>query len=142
MEVIHDGHELSTDIKGFIDVLPIAVIITYPDLSIEYVNPSFTHLSGFVLEDVRGTRAPYPWWPPARHQEYMAELSVVKEGKKHKSDWLFAAKDGHDFWVKANVAPLVREGRVQCLIACWTDITDNMKMEDDLKRQVKEFSKL
>jgi two-component system, sensor histidine kinase and response regulator len=137
MNSIRNEQEFSNGLKNVINILPLAVIITRPDLSIEYVNPAFTRLSGFVLADVRAARAPYPWWPPARHPEYLAELSVVREGKKHKSDWLFNAKDGHEFWIKANVTPLVKEGQVQAFIACWTDITDNKKLEADLLSQLK-----
>lgn len=122
------------------DSLPNPVIITNPDLSIRYVNRVFITLTGFELIDVVGTEAPYPWWPEALHQEYLAELRVVKQGKRHKTDWLFAGKDGHQFWIKANVAPVLFEGKVQYILACWTDITANKATEAALQKKLDEFS--
>jgi PAS domain S-box-containing protein len=129
-----------TTILSFIDSIPVAIIITNPDLSIRNVNQAFIKLTGFGLDDVVGTQAPYPWWPPSHHPEYLAELSVVKEGKRHKTDWLFAAKDGHQFWIKANVAPVLKEGKVQYIIACWTDITSNKSAEAALQKRLDGFS--
>jgi PAS domain S-box-containing protein len=124
---------------SIIDLIPNALIVTGPDLSILYVNPGFIKLTGFGLEDVKGTRAPYPWWPPARHQEYLAELNVLKEGKRHKSDWLFCAKDGRPFWIKANVGPVMKDGQVQFNLACWTDITPNKMVEETLQKRLNEL---
>jgi PAS domain S-box-containing protein len=124
---------------SILDLIPEAVIITGPDLSIQYVNRAFIKLTGFELADVKGTQAPYPWWPPERHQEYLTELSVVKTGRRHKSDWLFAAKDGHLFWIKANVAPVIKDGKAQYNLACWTDITSNKTAEQMLQKRVEEL---
>jgi PAS domain S-box-containing protein len=123
-----------------IDNLPLAVIITSLDLSIVYVNPAFSRLTGFSVSDVRGKQSPYPWWPLVKHQEYLAELSLVKEGKKHKSDWLFNAKDGHEFWIKASVAPMVIDGHAQYLIACWTDISINKRAELELQQKLDDLN--
>jgi PAS domain S-box-containing protein len=134
------GVKDDTTFLSIIDSLPNVLIITDPDLSIRYVNPAFSKLTGFNLQDVKGTRAPYPWWPAARHQEYLAELSVVKQGKKHKSDWLFCAKDGHLFWIKADVAPVIKDGRVQYMLAAWADITANKEVEEVLQMKLKDKS--
>jgi PAS domain S-box-containing protein len=125
-----------TTFIGILDSLPVALIVTNPDLSIRYVNTAFIRLTGFALEDVKGTCAPYPWWPKDRHSEYLDELSVVKQGKNHKSDWLFAAKDGHQFWIKANVAPVTADGKVQYMLACWTDISSNKLTEATLQKKL------
>jgi PAS domain S-box-containing protein len=121
---------------SIIDSLPNALIITNPDLSIRYVNPAFIQLTGFALAEVKGKQAPYPWWPKVHHQAYLAELSVVKQGKKHKSDWLFVSKEGNEFWIKASVAPVIRDGKVLYLLACWTDITANKAAETALQKQL------
>ena len=121
---------------SIIDILPNALIVTNPDLSIRYVNPAFIQLTGFTLAEVKGRQAPYPWWPKAHHQAYLTELSVVKQGKKHKSDWLFVSKEGNEFWIKASVAPLIKDGKVQCLLACWTDITTYKADEAALQKKL------
>ncbi len=116
--------------------IPNPVICTNPDFSIRWVNRAFENLTGFTSEDVAGARAPYPWWPPENHQEYLAELNVAREGKKHKSDWLFRTRDGRDFWIKANVSPVKENDRVIYLLANWVDITDNKIAEEKLKRDI------
>jgi PAS domain S-box-containing protein len=125
-----------TTFLSIIDSLPNVLIITNPDLSIRYVNTAFTRLTGFTFADVKDSRAPYLWWPVAFHQEYLNELSVVKTGKKHKSDWLFKARDGHLFWIKADVAPVVKEGRVLYMLAAWADITVNKETEAALRQEL------
>jgi two-component system, sensor histidine kinase and response regulator len=125
-----------TTFLNIIDSLPVALIITNPDLSIRYVNTAFVRLTGFTLGDVKGTRAPYPWWPPDRHADYLDELNLVKQDKRHKSDWSFAAKDGHQFWIKANVAPVMADGKVQYMLACWTDISSNKLCEATLQKKL------
>jgi PAS domain S-box-containing protein len=129
-----------TTFLNIIDSLPVVVIITDPDLAIRYVNPAFIQLTGFGLKDVHHARAPYPWWPKDRHQEYLDELGVVKEGKKHKTDWLFAGLDGHQFWIKANVNPVIKDGKVQYYLACWTDITSNKMAEAVLQTKLDELN--
>jgi PAS domain S-box-containing protein len=129
-----------TTFLSIIDSLPIALIITNPDLTIRYVNTAFSSLTGFALEDVKGTRAPYPWWPQDRQAEYLNELNVVKQGKRHKSDWLFAAKDGHPFWIKANVAPITADGKVQYMLGCWTDISSNKLSEANLQKKLDDLN--
>jgi PAS domain S-box-containing protein len=129
-----------TTFLSIIDSLPVALIITNPDLSIRYANAAFVRLTGFACEDVKGACAPYPWWPEDLHSEYLDELNVVKQGKKHKSDWLFAAKDGHQFWIKANVAPVSADGKVQYMLACWTDISSNKLTEAILQKKLDDLN--
>src|SRR5512138_3212914 len=82
----------------YFENLPLATIITDPDLSIRWVNSAFEKLTGFALADINGSRAPYPWWPESRHPEYLDELNVVRSGKRHKTDWEFQNRSGETFW--------------------------------------------
>jgi PAS domain S-box-containing protein len=118
------GNVEQSALLSVIDSLPVATVIAGPDLTIRHINPAFTRLTGFELEDVKGTRAPYLWWPREYHQEYLDELNVVKQGKKHKTEWLFRAKAGHRFRVKVDVNRVVKDGQVQYMIACWTDVSE------------------
>jgi two-component system sensor histidine kinase KdpD len=93
-------------------------------------------LTGFTAEDVASSQAPYPWWPEERRQEYLAELSVVRAGKRHKSDWLFRTREGKDFWIKANVTPVKENGRIVYLLANWVDITEYKAAEEKLRKEI------
>ena len=124
---------------NIINSIPNPIIVTNADLSIRYVNPAFVQLTGWTSTDVIGTRAPYPWWPASRHQEYLAELAKVKTQGKHKSDWLFVRKDGSEFWIKVMASPVVKNGEVQFMLASWQDITQNMKEQVNLQNKVLEI---
>jgi len=124
---------------SFFEVLtffPLPSLVTDNELTIIHVNPAFTRLTGFSLEEVQGTVAPYPWWPPARHREYLADLQMVKEGRPPRTDWLFAGRNGQPFWIKAVVAPLIVTGQTVGRLACWTDITTQKLAEAALRDEL------
>jgi PAS domain S-box-containing protein len=39
------------------------IVVYEPDLSVRYVNPAFTELTGFEEQELLGVKPPYPWWP-------------------------------------------------------------------------------
>jgi PAS domain S-box-containing protein len=116
--------------------IPNPVIITNQDLCIRWVNRDFEQLTRFSKTEVEGAQAPYPWWPKARHEEYLEELKAIREGRKHKTDWLFESKTGSPFWVKAAATPIKEDGAVKNMLAVWADITENKVMEELLQTKL------
>jgi PAS domain S-box-containing protein len=108
---------------NLINNLPVPVIVTNPDMSINHVNPAFEKLTGFSREEVAGAKAPYPWWPEEKREEYLTELKAIVGGKKHKSEWLFRTRVGQDFWITPSVSIVKENGEPQYLLAVWFDIT-------------------
>src|SRR5581483_6163404 len=57
---IHEGNRTRDQLQMFasaVDQTADAVMITDPAGAIEYVNPAFTHVTGYTVEEVRGQNA-------------------------------------------------------------------------------------
>ncbi len=115
-----------------------AAIITDGDWRIIYVNPGFSRMFGWRLEDVAGKvplRLLAPHVPAAR---IAAELQGLKSGHSLKVEELLAGAHGERYWCSLAISPVLDERRElinTCLVI--TDITDS-KMHEVLQHRVLE----
>ena len=120
---------------------PNPVLVLNPDTSVKYVNPAFEKLTGFNLPDIRGLKAPLPWWPEEQQEEITAAIKGAMAKGGTRSEKVFQKKSGERMWVALNSAMIEHEGKPLYFLINWLDITDSKRMQESLRESEEKFSK-
>jgi PAS domain S-box-containing protein len=114
---------------------PVSVVITDKNGRIEYVNPKFTEVSGYTLEDVYGLN-PRLGQKGAHPEGFYENLwNTILSGKDWSGEFHNSKKNGESFWETATISPLLRDdGEISHFIAVKEDITEKKKILEDLIR--------
>jgi len=114
---------------------PGAVVITDTRGVIEYVNPSFTELTGYAAEEVLGGNPRIlksDLTPPQVFEDLWA---TILAGRIWRGELANAAKDGRLFWEKITISPLFgRDGTLTHFVAHTEDITAQRLLEENRQR--------
>lgn len=126
-----DLRKLSSVIKQSTE----SVTITDVNGNIEYVNPKFTELTGYLPEEVMGKN---PRILNSGHHKadlYRELWETILEGKDWHGEILNRNKNGALYWVRTSIFPLRNEnGRISHFVALKEDITQQKNLFEDLKR--------
>ncbi len=110
------------------------IMATDPDGTIQMVNPAFTRITGYTLEEVHGKR-PSILHSGKHSREFYAEMwqSLLAKGQWHGEVWN-RRKDHTIYpeWLSIS-AIYDREGRVERYMAVFLDITEHKQIEARLK---------
>ncbi len=111
----------------------VAVIITNRQGRIEYVNPFFTQLTGYSVEEVRG-QIPGILQEGNQSKEFHRKLwDVILSGKNWEGEFIDKKKTGELYWGQAVISPIVNaDGMITNFVSINEDITDRKKMVEDL----------
>ncbi len=117
---------------------PISVVITDVDGRIEYVNPLFTTLTGYTAAEAIGQNPRI--LKSGRHsREFYAELwQTIKGGRDWQGILENRRKDGSRFFEQTRISPVKdADGRLTHFIALKEDITERLRLEDQLRQSQK-----
>lgn len=112
---------------------PVSVVITNQDGSIEYVNPKFTSITGYTLEDVIGHN-PRVLKSETHSPEYYKELwQAITSGNEWHGEFHNRKKNGELFWEAASISPIINsDGKITHYVAVKEDVTNRKILESDL----------
>ncbi len=119
--------------SSLLDNSPSAILVYRPDTTIIYVNPLFEKLTGFTGKEVRGLKAPYPWWIDE------PEYGSVEKRKKdilegvHRAERRYRKKNGEYSWVEINIKPIYHDEKLSYVLSMWVDISDRKTAEQEKK---------
>ena len=119
-----------------IEQSPAMVMITDIDGNIEYVNPTFTKITGFTFEETIGQK------PSILKSNKMSEIiyselwQTILSGKTWKGELNNKKKNGELYWEHLYISPIKNElGKIIHLVAVKEDITLLKKYEEELLKQ-------
>ncbi len=119
---------------------PVSIVITSPCGKIEYVNPFFTKMTGYSLEEAVGQN---PRILKAEHfpTEYFTNLwETILSGKVWEGEFYNKRKDGSNYWEYAVISPVINEDlKVTNLVAIKIDITERKRLETELRQSEERF---
>ncbi|MBM7555715.1 PAS domain S-box protein [Halanaerobacter jeridensis] len=129
--------ERETKIKKLsqaVEQSPATVVITDADGSIEYVNPKFTELTGYSLEEVKG-EDPSILRTELLSDEFYEELwDTISAGEKWRGEFHNQKKNGEYYWEFASISPLLNEeGKITHYVKVGEDTTERKELEEELK---------
>ncbi len=112
---------------------PAIVVITDMDGNIGYVNPKFTELTGYSLEEVRG-KNPSLLQSGNMSPEFYADLwKTILSGKEWRGEFLNRKKNGELYWEEAIISPVKNErSEITNFVAVKEDVTEKKKLWADL----------
>jgi len=110
------------------------VIMTNNTGHIEYINPKFTQVTGYVLDDVV-EQTPSLLRSEFTSQETYDELwKTILMGETWHGELCNKTKDGEYFWVSSSIAPVRDEtDQITHFVAIQEDITQKKKTQAELE---------
>lgn len=117
---------------------PVSIITTDINGNIEYVNPKFTEITGYTLEEVMGKNPRILKSGETPQEEYQKLWETILSGKEWRGEFHNRRKDGSLFWERASIAPVLNEnGKITNFIGIKEDITREKNLENQLRQAQK-----
>ncbi|MEW5723216.1 MAG: PAS domain S-box protein, partial [Thermodesulfobacteriota bacterium] len=132
------GEEDLRKLSQAVEQSPAAVMITDPRGNIEYVNPKFTQVTGYTLEEARGQNPRFLKSGETSFEEYRELWETITSGREWHGVFHNKKKDGTLFWERVSISP-IRDaaGSITHFIAVKEDITAQKVLEDQFRQAQK-----
>ncbi len=114
---------------------PASVVITDTAGHMEYVNPHFTQLTGYSLEEASGQNPNILKTGHTPPEVYAEMWRAIAAGHEWHGEFLNRKKNGEFYWEDAHIGPVTdAEGRITHYVAVKEDITGRKRTEEELQR--------
>jgi PAS domain S-box-containing protein len=119
---------------------PATVVITNKDGTIEYVNPTFTEVTGYTAEEAIGNNPRVLKSGDMPASFYKNLWDTILSGEVWRGEFINRKKNGEDFWERASISPIKNsEGEITHFVAVKEDITEQKKIQDALRKSEELF---
>ena len=134
-------HEKLAELWTVIEHSPSIVMITDARGRIEYVNPKYTQVSGYTLEEVAGNDPHKINASTLSVEEIKKRNAVLRSGSEWRGEFSKRRKNGEPYWVSASVSSVKdKDGAIVHYVNVEEDITDMKRTEEALKTANEELS--
>jgi len=114
---------------------PASVMITDASGYIEYVNPKFTEITGYTIDEVIGKKPNILKSGETSSEEYEKLWKTISSGKEWRGEFHNKKKNGELYWETAVIAPIKdNHGNITHYIAVNEDITERKELEEQLNQ--------
>ena len=116
-----------------------AVVVTDANLEppgprIVYVNPAYTRMTGYRLEEVIGRNPGFLRGPDDDRAARDRIRAALQRGEPVREELLNYRKDGTPFWVEISIVPVRdAEGRITHFASAQRETTERRRMEEELR---------
>jgi PAS domain S-box-containing protein len=122
-------------LSAAVEQSPAAVVITDTASQIEYVNPAFSRLTGYTLDEVKGQNPRILKSGTHPRKFYQQLYAAITAGAEWRGEMLNRKKDGELFWEYASISAIVdAQGRPTHFLAVKENITERKKAEEQLRQ--------
>ena len=123
-----------------VEYSPVSILITDAHGEFEYVNPKFTQLSGYTLEELKGKTPGMLKSGNTPPETYRQMWEAIGAGREWHGELQNRKKNGELYWDYAAISPVFdADGVITHYVSIQEDITDRRKAEQTLQQQ-KQFS--
>jgi PAS domain S-box-containing protein len=137
--IIHDITEKKMSerelrlLKRAVEQSPVTMLITNKQGQIEYVNPTFTKVTGYELNEVKGKNPRFLKSSFHDQQFYENMWSALLSGNDWMGELHNKRKDGNFYWEDAVISPIFNsQKKITHFVSVREDITEKKKMIEDL----------
>jgi len=121
---------------------PSIVLITDKQGLIEYVNPKFTAVTGYSLEEVVGRNPSLLKSGETSQEEYGDLWSSLYQGEEWRGEFHNRKKSGELYWESATLSAIRNaQGETTHFLAVKEDITEHKRLEREVEERNRELSK-
>ena len=122
---------------------PAPVIITDTVGNIEYVNPRFTQVTGYTLEEALGKNPRILKSGETPPEEYKRLWDTITAGGQWRGEFRNKKKNGELYWESASISPVTNaEGVITHFLAVKEDITERKQAEGALQESEEKYRDL
>lgn len=119
-----------------VEQTPSVVMITDVRGAIEYVNPKFTLLTGYTLDEVRGRNPHILKSGETDPKEYAKLWKTIQSGGEWRGVFHNRKKNGDLYWESACISPIRdASGAITHLLAVKEDITERRRLEREVEQR-------
>lgn len=116
------------------------IVITSSDGTIEWVNPAFTHITGFDFEEVKGKNPRLLRSGKHDNSFYREMWTTISRGAVWRGEVTNQRKDGTLYIEEMTITPVVSSGgKITHYIAVKNDVTARKRAEEALARAEQEY---
>lgn len=123
-----------------------SIILTDPDGRIQYVNESFTILTGYTSEEVIGKNPRFLKSGKTPKEHYEELWKTVLNGNTWRGELQNKKKNGELYWEYASITPVLDEKKkIASIIAMKTDVTvlkNTLREMGEVKEKINELNSL
>ncbi len=130
-------------LSAAVEQSPSIIAITDLNGNMEYVNPKFTELTGYTLNEVMGKNARI--LKSGRHPlSFYRELwGIIISGNSWHGEFFNRKKNGNLYWESASISPIFDDrGQITNFVKVAEDITDRVKADEVLKESEEKYREL
>ena len=114
-----------------------SIVITDATGIIEYVNPYFSELTGYTLEEVIGQNPRILQSEITDKAVYKDLWKTITDGKEWRGEFCNKKKNGELYWETASISPITdSQGKITHFVAVKTDITERKQAEETIVKQL------
>ena len=114
-----------------------SIVITDNTGRIEYVNPYFTELTGYTLEEAIGQNPRILKSGLTERKVYNDLWNTITDKKEWRGEFCNRKKNGELYWESASIAPIVdNSGTITHFVAVKADITERKQAEQIILNQL------
>ncbi len=115
---------------------PASIVITDLDGNIEYVNPKFTEITGYTLDEVIGKNPRILQGGCTSQEEYEQLWQTVTAGEEWRGEFRNKKKNGEFYWEAASISPIKDEAdNITHFLAVKEDVTERKRIEAQAQQQ-------
>lgn len=116
------------------------IIITDATGTIEYVNPKFTDITGYSMEEVIGQKPSILKSGKTAPEEYESLWQTITSGREWRGELLNKKKNGELYWESVSISPIFDDhGQISHFVGVKEDITQRKQNEIEISRHVAEL---
>ena len=116
-----------------VEQIPLTILITNTKGNIEFVNPAFTRITGYLPEEIKGENPRILKSGETRPEEYKKLWNTITAGKIWNGEFHNRKKNGELYWESATIAPIFDgKGKIINYITIKEDITKQKELFQDL----------
>lgn len=128
--------ERTTDIiklSGVVEQTDDIVVITDPYGTIEYVNPAFEKISGYLSAEIVGKNTGLIKSGMHEDSFYKKLWKTIKEGDSFREVFINRKRNGDLYYEEKTITPLKdKKGKIQNYVSTGKDISDRIEIQDRL----------
>lgn len=118
---------------------PASIVITNTAGIIEYVNPKFTALTGYTLEEAVGRNPRILKSGQTPSEEYTRLWRTITSGGEWRGELCNRKKNGELYWESVSISPVLNEmGAITHFVAVKEDITERKRADEQIRASLAE----